>query len=54
MKIIVKSDLNDLQLKEIVNKTLQEADKNNDGLLDFKEFSSVLLIILFILILKIF
>eukprot|EP01017_Pseudomicrothorax_dubius_P041568 TRINITY_DN6661_c0_g2_i3.p1 TRINITY_DN6661_c0_g2~~TRINITY_DN6661_c0_g2_i3.p1 ORF type:complete len:170 (+),score=50.72 TRINITY_DN6661_c0_g2_i3:40-549(+) len=42
LKSLVAADLNDLQLKEIVDKTFLDADKDRDGKLNYLEFKSLL------------
>ena len=38
LKMMVGGNLKDQQLQQIVDKTIMEADKNNDGKLDYNEF----------------
>ncbi len=41
LKIMVGNNLNDVQLQQIVDKTILEADKDKDGKISFEEFVNV-------------
>lgn len=41
LKMMVGNNLNDVQLQQIVDKTVIEADKDKDGLISFEEFVNV-------------
>eukprot|EP01065_Artemidia_motanka_P004504 TRINITY_DN1212_c1_g1_i1.p2 TRINITY_DN1212_c1_g1~~TRINITY_DN1212_c1_g1_i1.p2 ORF type:complete len:177 (+),score=86.05 TRINITY_DN1212_c1_g1_i1:89-619(+) len=41
LQIMVGSNLTDVQLQQIVDKTFIEADENRDGYIDFKEFIKI-------------
>lgn len=41
MKLIIGKDLTGEQVTEIVNRTIDDADKDRDGKLSFKEFEAV-------------
>lgn len=41
LKIMVGNNLNDVQLQQIVDKTIIEADKDKDGKISFEEFVNV-------------
>ena len=38
LKMMVGSNLTDIQLQQLVDRTIIKADKNYDGVIDFKEF----------------
>ncbi|KAJ2455323.1 Calcineurin subunit B [Coemansia sp. RSA 2336] len=40
LKMMVGNNLTPAQLQQIVDKTIREADKNGDGMIDFDEFQS--------------
>ncbi|KAJ2617602.1 Calcineurin subunit B [Coemansia sp. RSA 1365] len=40
LKMMSGNNLTPMQLQQIVDKTIREADKNNDGKIDFNEFQS--------------
>eukprot|EP00741_Cyanophora_paradoxa_P009416 tig00000144_g9120.t1 len=42
LKLMVGNNLNDVQLQQIVDKTIIEADKDRDGMLSFEEFKSII------------
>lgn len=41
LKMMVGSNLNDVQLQQIVDKTIIEADEDKDGRISFEEFCKV-------------
>ncbi|KAL2162785.1 hypothetical protein VTH06DRAFT_6621 [Thermothelomyces fergusii] len=41
LKMMVGNNLKDQQLQQIVDKTIMEADKDNDGKISFEEFAAV-------------
>jgi serine/threonine-protein phosphatase 2B regulatory subunit len=41
LKIMVGNNLNEVQLQQIVDKTILEADKDRDGKISFEEFVNV-------------
>lgn len=41
LKMMVGNNLTDVQLQQIVDKTILEADKDKDGKLSFQEFKDV-------------
>lgn len=43
LKMMVGTNLNDTQLQQIVDKTVQQADTDKDGLISFNEFVKVLI-----------
>ena len=43
LKMMVGNNLNDIQLQQIVDKTIIEGDKNGDDRISFEEFKAVLL-----------
>jgi len=42
LKMMVGSNLNDVQLQQIVDKTMLEADKDKDGRVSFEEFGKMI------------
>jgi len=48
---MVGNNLNDIQLQQLVDRTIIKADKDFDGKISYEEFKSVILIVV---ILKIF
>ena len=42
LKIMVGDNLNDVQLQQLVDRTIWQADKDKDGKLSFAEFQEVL------------
>jgi len=42
LKMMVGNNLKDQQLQQIVDKTIMEADKDNDGKISFEEFAAVI------------
>jgi len=38
LKVMVGNNLNDVQLQQLVDRTMRQGDKNRDGRLDFEEF----------------
>ncbi len=43
LKMMVGNNLSDVQLQQIVDKTILEADEDGDGMISFQEFSKVLI-----------
>ena len=43
LKMMVGNNLSDVQLQQIVDKTILEADEDGDGKISFQEFSKVLI-----------
>jgi serine/threonine-protein phosphatase 2B regulatory subunit len=42
LKMMVGTNLTDVQLQQIVDKTIQEADEDKDGMISIDEFQKVL------------
>lgn len=49
LKMMVGSNLKDVQLQQIVDKTILFADKDEDGKISFQEFCAVSFICLYII-----
>lgn len=50
LKMMVGSNLKDVQLQQIVDKTILFADKDEDGKISFQEFCAVSFICLYMMI----